>query len=60
MSPQELVGCVDEHEHFVAPVAVGGSRCRAPETPGYGIELRPGSLERHGFPAGAAWAAAPA
>ncbi|HYH89331.1 MAG TPA: enolase C-terminal domain-like protein [Solirubrobacteraceae bacterium] len=43
------------HEHFVDPCVVERGRYRAPRLPGYSSEMRPESLERHAFPAGAVW-----
>ncbi len=43
------------HEHFVDPVRVRAGRYVPPVRPGYGIEMKPPSLERFAFPAGAAW-----
>ena len=43
------------HEHFVDPVRMRGGRYQAPESPGYSIEMKPDSLTRYEFPAGAAW-----
>ena len=37
------------HEHFVAPVVVVRGRYRAPETPGSGAEMLPGSIEEARF-----------
>jgi L-fuconate dehydratase len=46
------------HEHFLAPAVVSGGRYRVPETPGASTRMRPQSLARYSFPAGAAWLAA--
>jgi L-fuconate dehydratase len=46
------------HEHFVHPVRVKGGRYLVPQAPGYSAEIKPGSLERFGYPDGDAWAAA--
>ena len=43
------------HEHFVDPCVVEHGRYRAPRLPGYSIEMRAESLQRHAFPAGAVW-----
>ena len=43
------------HEHFVAPVEMRRGRYVPPEVPGFGVELRPESLEAHRFPDGAVW-----
>jgi L-fuconate dehydratase len=45
------------HEHFVHPVRVKGGRYLVPQAPGYSAEIKPGSLERFGYPDGDAWAA---
>lgn len=37
------------HEHFVAPCIVRNGAYMPPSTPGYSIEMHPGSLERHEF-----------
>jgi L-fuconate dehydratase len=51
-----MVEYVDHlHEHFTDPVTVVGGRYRLPSAPGYSVELRPASIERHSFPDGAAW-----
>ena len=44
------------HEHFVDPVVIRDGAYLVPTRPGYGAEMLPASLERHGFPDGAAWA----
>jgi L-fuconate dehydratase len=46
------------HEHFVHPVRVKGGRYLVPQASGYSAEIKPGSLERFGYPDGDAWAAA--
>jgi L-fuconate dehydratase len=52
-----VIEYVDElHEHFVAPVLISNGRYVVPETPGYGIEMHPESLDEFAFPDGAAWA----
>ena len=43
------------HEHFVDPVRTQAGRYRAPEAPGYSIEMKPESLADYEFPAGKAW-----
>jgi L-fuconate dehydratase len=43
------------HEHFTDPVIVREARYRLPERPGYSAEMKPASIERYAFPAGAAW-----
>lgn len=43
------------HEHFVNPVVVENGAYRLPAAPGYGVELRRDSLERHLFPGGEVW-----
>ncbi|MFL5926826.1 MAG: enolase C-terminal domain-like protein [Gaiellaceae bacterium] len=43
------------HEHFVDPVRVERGRYRAPEAPGYSIEIKPASLAEFAFPDGAGW-----
>ena len=61
-NPERVVEFVDHlHEHFVEPAVVEKARYRLPQRPGY-AEIRPESLERFRFPAGAAWTepAAPA
>jgi L-fuconate dehydratase len=47
------------HEHFVHPVRLNRGRYQAPEAPGYSAEIKPGSLRRFAYPAGAAWAEHP-
>ena len=48
------------HEHFVDPVRISGGRYLAPSKPGFSAEMRRASLERYGFPDGAAWRTTPA
>jgi L-fuconate dehydratase len=43
------------HEHFVDPVQVRNGRYVVPEAPGYSITMKPASLARYAYPAGAAW-----
>jgi L-fuconate dehydratase len=43
------------HEHFVDPVHVVGGRYRAPENPGFSIEIKQESLSEFAFPNGAGW-----
>jgi L-fuconate dehydratase len=45
------------HEHFVHPLDVRGGRDRLPTAPGFGLELKRGSIERHSFPDGPVWRA---
>jgi L-fuconate dehydratase len=53
-----IVEYVDHlHEHFVSPVVMKGDRYMPPSAPGYSIEMKPESLERHEFPSGAVWKA---
>jgi len=53
-----IVEYVDHlHEHFVSPVVMKGDRYMPPSTPGYSIEMKPESLERHEFPSGEVWKA---
>lgn len=52
-----IVEYVDHlHEHFVDPVQIRDGRYVPPTQPGYSIEMKPASLDRHEFPTGAAWA----
>lgn len=44
------------HEHFLDPVVIRNARYVLPEAPGYSITMRPASLDRYEYPAGAAWA----
>jgi L-fuconate dehydratase len=44
------------HEHFFDPVRMRAGRYMPPELPGYSITMKPRSLDRFEFPAGAAWA----
>jgi L-fuconate dehydratase len=44
------------HEHFFDPVRMRAGRYMPPEMPGYSITMKPRSLARFEFPAGAAWA----
>jgi L-fuconate dehydratase len=37
------------HEHFVDPCVVRGAAYMPPSRPGYSIEMKPASLERHAF-----------
>jgi len=48
------------HEHFVDPVRIRSGRYLVPTAPGYSIEIRRESLERHRYPDGAMWAGTPA
>lgn len=43
------------HEHFVNPVVVENGAYRLPMAPGYGVELKPASIEAHLFPGGEVW-----
>jgi len=43
------------HDHFVHPVEVSGGRYRVPQAPGFSVEMKRESRERHTFPTGAAW-----
>lgn len=43
------------HEHFVNPVVVENGAYRLPTAPGYGVELKPSSIEAHLFPGGEVW-----
>jgi L-fuconate dehydratase len=43
------------HEHFFDPVRMRAGRYMPPEMPGYSITMKPRSLDRFEFPAGAAW-----
>ena len=43
------------HEHFADPVSVRGGRYVLPSAAGYGITMRPESLERFRFPDGPVW-----
>jgi L-fuconate dehydratase len=43
------------HEHFEWPVSVARGRYRLPDAPGYGVTMRPDSLERFRFPDGPVW-----
>ena len=43
------------HEHFTDPAVVSGGRYRAPRHPGNSMEMRPDSIARFSYPAGAAW-----
>jgi L-fuconate dehydratase len=47
------------HEHFLDPVRMRAGRYMPPVKPGYSITIKPESLERFEFPAGAAWASSP-
>ena len=44
------------HEHFVDPVTMKNGHYMPPEKPGYSIEMKPESLEKHEFPGGEVWA----
>jgi L-fuconate dehydratase len=43
------------HEHFLDPVTLRHGRYMPPKRPGYSIEMKPESLNRHEFPSGAVW-----
>jgi len=43
------------HEHFVEPAHVVGGRYLPPVRPGSSAEMHPASVERYGYPDGAAW-----
>ena len=43
------------HEHFVDPVRMKGGNYVPPSSPGYSIEMKPGSLDAYEFPHGEAW-----
>jgi L-fuconate dehydratase len=43
------------HEHFVDPVVIRNGRYMPPTMPGYSIEMKPDSLDKHDFPDGEAW-----
>ena len=43
------------HEHFVDPVRVVNGRYLAPTVPGYSVEMRPESVDRHEYPNGHVW-----
>jgi L-fuconate dehydratase len=44
------------HEHFVDPVTMKNGHYMPPERPGYSIEMKPESLDKHEFPNGEVWA----
>jgi L-fuconate dehydratase len=43
------------HEHFTDRVVVEGGRYRLPTAPGYGVTMKPESIERYRFPDGPVW-----
>jgi len=43
------------HEHFIDPCVIREARYVAPTAPGYSISMKPESLNKYEFPAGAAW-----
>ena len=43
------------HAHFVHPVVVKDGRYMPPSAPGYGITMRPQSLDEYEYPHGPAW-----
>ena len=45
------------HEHFADPWRQKAGAYLLPEAPGYGITMKPGSLEAHRYPEGAVWIA---
>jgi len=45
------------HEHFLTPVRIERGRYMLPDTPGYSIEIHPGSLAEYSFPNGTFWQA---
>jgi L-fuconate dehydratase len=45
------------HEHFENPCVVRGARYLVPQAAGYGITMKPASLERFVFPLGPVWSA---
>ena len=52
-----IVEYVDHlHEHFADPVVIRDGRYVPPSQPGYSIEMKTASLDRHEYPTGAAWA----
>src|SRR3984957_14490731 len=48
------------HEHFLAPVRIRRGRYEVPAIAGFSAEMRRESIERYGFPNGAAWSVPPA
>jgi L-fuconate dehydratase len=44
------------HEHFVHPVVIQGGRYMPPLAPGYSVQMKPESLDRHEYPQGQVWA----
>lgn len=51
-----IVEYVDHlHEHFENPVQMRNNRYVPPDAPGYGITMKPASLDAYEFPAGRAW-----
>jgi L-fuconate dehydratase len=52
----QMIEYVDHlHEHFTDPVYVAGGRYRIPQSPGYGVRMRPESVAEFSYPGGAAW-----
>ena len=45
------------HEHFVVPLDVVGGRYRAPQAPGFGVEMHPASIAAYCHPDGSFWQA---
>jgi L-fuconate dehydratase len=43
------------HEHFLDPIRIVRGRYRAPERPGFSVEMKPESRAAHAFPNGSAW-----
>ena len=43
------------HEHFLDPVVIRNGRYMPPSSPGYSITMKAESLDKFGFPNGAAW-----
>jgi len=43
------------HDEFVEPLQAAAGRYRAPVAPGFGLEIKPESIERHRFPDGDVW-----
>jgi L-fuconate dehydratase len=43
------------HEHFVDPIRIKGGRYRAPQMPGFSVEMKAESRAAYAFPAGSAW-----
>jgi len=43
------------HEHFIDPVVIKNGAYMPPRLPGYSIEMKPDSMEKHIFPEGEVW-----